>query len=495
MSGPVGPQEKFGVYVISIIGVSIQKLRDDARYADISPDGSQIVFADYNTKDLWVMNADGSQSRSFLKPEPGVQLYQPTWSPNGRRIFYVKYHEENGKPTILLESRNADASDPVLLLSNGNLVSYSRAQPGRLVLAMSEPPPNQRSSNLWEIRYDPSTGKPEGPERRLTDWPEYRFSRISMTADGKTLAFLYLKWLSNVYIGKLGPNATTMEQPQGLTANQRKNWATAWTSDGKSVLYYSDMAGGSFDLYRQAIDSHNPEKLTSGPDDKWAPQLSPDGKWILYLSWPKPAPGADPPPGKLVRMPASGGPSEFVADLKGHPFAGTTRGGFPTFNCPRTGTNCVLAELTGENQITFTSIDPSAGRRNEITKFAGDPYYTSWNISPDGSQIAVNTFDYKTGDLQIIPVNGGAPQKFSLLPVQELGPIAFTPDGKSFYIGSFSSRGSTLYRYDPGKTPTALWKSVWDIEHLVSSPDGQHLAIAPDIYDANAWIIPNFPAR
>ncbi len=442
------------------------------------------------------MNADGSQARVFLKAEDGYHYFQPVWFASGRRIFYVKYHEENGNPTTIIESRNTDASDPVLLLSNKNLGDFHRAQSDRLILEVTEAPPNDRNSNLWEIRYSPDTGKPAGRARRLTDWTDFRFAEISLTADGKTLAFLNLKSLSNAYIGKLGPSGSTMEQPQGLTFNQRRNWVSGWSGDSKTVFFYSDLAGGAFDIYRQAIDAHSPEKLSSGPDDKWAPQISPDGKWVLYMSWPKAATaGADAPPGKLMRIPAAGGPAEFVADLKGHPFAGTTDGGYPSFHCPSVGTDCVLAEQSGENAVAFVWFDPSAGRKNEITKFSRDPRYLNWNLSPDGSQIVVSVGDFKTGDIFILPVKGGAPQKFSLLPWQELGPVAWAPDGKSIFVGSYSSRGSSVLRVDPGKPPTLLWKSVWDVDGLAASPDGHYLAIAPNIFDGNAWIIPDFAVK
>ena len=52
MSGPVA-QEKQGIWVISVIGATLKKLRDDAHDASLSPDGSQIAFRDAITQDIW----------------------------------------------------------------------------------------------------------------------------------------------------------------------------------------------------------------------------------------------------------------------------------------------------------------------------------------------------------------------------------------------------------------------------------------------------------
>ncbi len=38
----------------------------------------------------------------------------------------------------------------------------------------------------------------------------------------------------------------------------------------------------------------------------------------------------------------------------------------------------------------------------------------NWDLPPDGTRIALTKFDPKTSDVQIIPVEGGAPQKFSI---------------------------------------------------------------------------------
>ncbi len=490
----MGPQEKQGIWVISVIGATLHKLRDDAYMADISPDGSQIAFADSNTKDLWLMNADGSQARSFLKPEPGEYLSYPRWFPSGRRVLYVKYRDERGQARVSLESRNLKGSDPVVLVSSPDLRSASWAQPGRLLLGIQEPPPHQRDSNLWEIWYDPETGKPKGAMRRLTDWEGFQFTDVRTTTDAKRLVFLNLHDQSDVYLGELTNSGSEMKPPQRLTLDDRYDWPTGWSADSKSIFFYSDL-GGAFDIYRQAVDAHNPDILTSGTDDKWAPQLSPDGKWILYLSWPKPPAGTtDLPPGKLMRIPISGGPAEFVMDVKGHPSPGFTVGSFPSFRCPmRPGADCVLSEK-GDKQLVFTAFDPVQGRKPQTTKFSADPDYLAWDLSPDGSRLAISTFDFKAGDVAILPLKAGDAQKFSVMPWNELVAIAWRADGKGLFLASFSSRGTSVVTLTLGSPAKLLWKAVWDVYQLTPSPDGRYLALGPDIIDANAWIA-DLPAK
>ncbi|MGH9505207.1 MAG: hypothetical protein ACRD20_20330 [Terriglobales bacterium] len=500
VSGPVA-QEKQGIWVISVIGATLKKMRDDAFDASLSSDGSQIVFRDSVTRDIWLMNADGGQARLFIKPEEGYHFFSPTWFPNGKRILYGKYRIANGEASLGLESRDLKGGDPVTLLSNLQLIDFCWGREGRLIYSVRERPPNQYDSNLWELKFDEDTGKPKGTPRRLTDWTGFFFAYPELTADGNRFVFLNGRAQSDVYLGELTNGGAELKAPQRMTLDDRVDWPGGWSADSKTLFFYSDR-NGNFDIYRQGVTERSAEPLVSGSEDKWAPQISPDGKWVLYMQWPKTAQGAAIASGKLMRSPLAGGPAEAVMDIKGHPgiFAGgdptNTVGSYPSFRCPlHAGAGCVLAER-GENQVVFTGFDPVQGRKAELLKLPGDPDTSSWDLSPDGSRVAFSNFDYKAGEVQIVPLAGGTPQKLNVQPWAELVAVAWAADGKGLFLASSSSRGTSIVRMPLTGGPKFLFKQPsWDIFSLAPSPDGRYLAFGPVITTANAWTIASFPRK
>lgn len=500
VSGPVA-QEKQGIWLISVIGATLKKLRDDAHDASLSRDGSQIVFRDAITQDVWVMSADGGQARILFRPDAGYHLFRPTWFPNGKRILYGKYRSANGESSVVLESRDSKGGDPVPLLSNLRLTDFCwRTDGGRLIYSVREPIPNQYDSNLWELRFDEETGKPKGTPRRLTDWTGFFFGYPELTADGNRLVFLNGKGQSDVYVGELTNGGSELKTPQRLTLDERADWPGGWSLDSKTIFLYSDRLG-TFDIYKQGLGERNAEPVATGPDEKWAPQASPDGKWVLYMQWPKTVEGSAIRSGKLMRAPISGGPAEAVMDIKGYPAVTSgdptnTAGGYPSFRCPlHGGSTCVLAEA-GENQLVFTAFDPLQGRKGELARIPSDPDRTSWDVSPEGGRVVLAVFDYKAGDLQIVPLAGGTPQKLSAMPWTELVAVAWVADGKSLFLASYSSRGTSIVRTGlTGESKLLFKQPSWDIFSLAPSPDGHFLAFGPVITSANAWTIASFPRK
>jgi Tol biopolymer transport system component len=80
-----------------------------------SPDGTRIVYfitpygpSGVRTAEVWVMNADGTQSHRLYRSKGNVTDYAPpVWSPNGKQIaFSILTNAESG-----LMIMNADGTD------------------------------------------------------------------------------------------------------------------------------------------------------------------------------------------------------------------------------------------------------------------------------------------------------------------------------------------------------------------------------------------------
>jgi Tol biopolymer transport system component len=485
-------------WMISIIGASLKKLRDDAYQASLSPDGSQITYNDIVTHSLWIMNSDGSQAHEFLKPESGHRVFAPTWFPNGKRISYVNVRISQDNPGGDIESRDVSGGDPQVLLSNARITFATYEQPGRFLYSLSEPPPNQYDRNLYELHYNVDTGKPEGGPHQLTNWNGYAFTTFHTTSDGKKFVFLNGKTETAVYLGELEANGAELRNPQRLTLNAAINWFGAWSPDSKNVVFTSNR-DSNFNVYVQGVQERSARALASAPEEQLSPAVSPDGKWVLYIQWPKVvAPKLTVTSGKVMRVPLAGGAPEFVMDVSGSftldSDPGTPELNQPNLRCPVQSGDCVVGEVH-DRDFVFTAFDPIQGRKKQVGKVTGDVDFFSWGLSPDGTRIAVSTYDFKTGPVQILSVDGSTPQKFKVGDWTQLSQPAWSSDGKSLYLLSYSSRGTAVLHSDLSGNAKQLYKPSWDIWAVQPSPDGKSLAFSPIIDSSNAWTMGNFPSK
>src|SRR5947207_2850358 len=97
-----------------------------------APDGTRIAFAstrdsnlNFSTNEIYLMNADGSQQTRLTQTLDGEQSYQPTWSPNGAKLAYIRL----GLATNRIILMNADGSGPTTIYETTLYLSQSAWSP------------------------------------------------------------------------------------------------------------------------------------------------------------------------------------------------------------------------------------------------------------------------------------------------------------------------------------------------------------------------------
>jgi Tol biopolymer transport system component len=354
---------------------------------------------------------------------------------------------------------------------------------GRILYSLNEPP-NYKSGNLWEIRIDGRTGKATGEPRKLTQWAGFNIGGLAVTADGKRLTFRRGTYQNSVYVSELEANGRRIKPPRRLTLTETADFPQDWTADSKAILFMSDR-NGKGEIFKQAVDQDSAEPIIVDPGDEISPRLSPDGSWILYAIQPKGA-GEPAPPSTvthIMRIPVSGGLPQPIMDVRGFNFfsCSTHRGGL-----------CVVAEQTADlKQYVFTSFDPVKGRGREVARV--DTAAQGWNVSPDGSMLAVVTGKERENQIRIFSVPGGAAHDLTVQGWSNVFYVNWLADGKSMTVESLTPKACTLLSVDLQGNAHPLWEHrASDVCFGVASRDGRYLAISASTISSNVWMIENF---
>src|SRR3984893_4206965 len=393
------PGGSSSIWIVSLFGRAPRRVRDDATAWSVSSDGSQIAFTAipslFGSREVWLMTKEGEQAQKlFAATEENSGFARVAWSPDGKRVGYIKFRELSDKFEFStrhaipirrrsVETRDLTGGPPTVLLTNPRLHDFYWLPDGRVVFSMGEGRLTALDdSNLWEVRVNAATGAPVGPPRRLTNWAGSNLDHLSATSDGKRLVFQKWSVHFNVHVGELQEGNTRLTPPKKLTLSEALTFPSAWTSDSKAVIFSSDR-NGHWGLYKQELNRDSTETLVTA-DDNVSGRTSPDGKWVLYFTLPSenvssPDSGT-PVPLRLMRMPVTGGPSELVLTARL----------FDTPRCARSpSTLCVFAEQAPDRkQLVFTAFDPVRGKGQELARFATDPNADyNWSVSPDGTRI------------------------------------------------------------------------------------------------------------
>jgi Tol biopolymer transport system component len=208
--------------------------------------------------------------------------------------------------------------------------------------------------------------------------------------------------------------------------------------------------------------------------------VTPDGAWLVYAPFP-----ADYEPGATIdlwRVSISGGLPQWVMKA---PMYDTPR-------CTRAPAMFCATAAKDKDQMTFTAFDPVHGRGRELARFkVDDPekFYT-WDISPDGTRIAV--LKHGGSEIHVLSLRTHEVRRIIVKGWSGLEALDWTSDGKGLLTSSRVS-GSVLLRTDLQGNPRVLWEPKGDdMIFAVSSPDGHHVALPGFAQSSNVWSMQDF---
>ena len=500
----------------------------------IAPDGRTVAFIHHTFEsgnegrhELWVINANGEGPRKLVDAGAAEYLAGPTWSPDGQWIAYgrpwksaqgpwrsaIEASPISGGPphTLLTESSLPESATFVLTIDEAVLCE-TWSPDWRLVFVPFRISGSEIKNSLWQVRVKSGTAESAGSPEQLTQWEESFLFNPTVTTDRKWLAFVKNRSWLDEYLGELSPDSTSMKLPRSFgRVRPVVEGPRSWTPDGEFLLVES-LRNGRREILKQRPGDTVEETLVADSGDVFGPESTPDGSWLLY--W-KSETGATPDSVSLMRQPMAGGPAAKVLEVPSAELDELRCRYSPQANPP-----CVLAMKEGEG-LVFYSLDPIKGKGRQLGKIEvlGYSYMRGWDLSPDGSQVAVVSAHKDTAQVDaaaqitfgarvdVLTLSDGSWRRILAEPADRTisgdNPqatwfyrVAWTADGKGFYVvAKIGDSSNLLHVTSDGKMQPLIANGSFqdqNIDDPLPSPDGKYLVFVAEMWDGNAWMIDNF---
>ncbi|MBN2470593.1 MAG: PD40 domain-containing protein [Anaerolineae bacterium] len=319
-------------------------------------------------------------------PTAGPAIESPTPAP-GAGVTVVPLGPLHPASVAMTQTAEAGPTpDPLeaLLINDGQIVFYAARENG--------------DAELYLL--DLMTGL----EQQLTD-NDSEDIYPAVSPDGLYVAFMSDRDGDNeIYLMELAcaqpaNGGTDCEiSTRQLTDNEIDDRSPAWTPDGESILFASDVGfEGQYDLFAVNVAESTLTRITESDTYDDYPSAAPDGQVIIYTAWEPDNLST----GAIMRLDREEGEVSVLIDNEGNDWAAAFRpdGGALVFNRVGEGrAGLWIADAAGENQ-------------RELYDGPGYDWAAAWN--PDGQLLAFTSDETGTRELYLIPATGGTPRKIT----------------------------------------------------------------------------------
>jgi Tol biopolymer transport system component/predicted Ser/Thr protein kinase len=230
---------RFNSYAVNVLSGSASLLVTDGRFPAVSPDGRTLAYArGWGNEEIWLLDLRTGKSRVLLKPpRPGDAVYKPKWSPDGRRIGYMRWRGE--APGHDLWIMNADGTDGRMIQTAPIELGgqYSWTPDGKWVVIAGE---LQGVLSVWKISL-------EGREHQRLTAGSANERHVSLAPDGQR--FVYQTEYESSRITVLDLVTGAIAAPLDVTARTRR---PVFSADGTS-LFFESLVQGRWQLWRARL--------------------------------------------------------------------------------------------------------------------------------------------------------------------------------------------------------------------------------------------------
>jgi eukaryotic-like serine/threonine-protein kinase len=301
--------------------VALTKGPDD--FPRFSPDGSFLLFIRKQPGSLFRIPVLGGEPRNVINDAASAD-----WSPDGKRIAFIRWKPAEGGPDSEFLIVNQDGSDPerIAVIKNRQLNSIRWSPNGAYLVATVINQGNygtrdaialidvEKKSTRWILTaFSPTAAVWVGTKNQIAYFvPETGVALFQLR--GASRLFLHdvdsgkrepVFWAPSAGeimdiagTGRLIMHSASLREnlreiqldnSQGnnssvwLTRGNSANRQPFYSADGKRVLFSSNMAS-NLDLWELGTDSRSLKRITEDTAEDWDPSYSPDGNYITWSS-------------------------------------------------------------------------------------------------------------------------------------------------------------------------------------------------------------------
>jgi Tol biopolymer transport system component len=427
-----------GLEVVPALGGPVKLLlsvpRSEGAEGAWSPDGRSIAYARGDS--VYLLPADGGTARGLARL---ADAHSCVWSADGRWLACVSGNRRfignedfgNLAPSAVW-AVPAGGGAPVEVTDNEGLnMSPAWLPRGRSLLYVSD---RDGGRDVYQVELGRDGRRAHAAVRLTTG---LNVSQVSVSADGRRLAYAVLSQTSNVWsvpVSAFGTSLVSHAQP--VTRGSQVIESFDVSTDGRWLAFDSDR-GGTPQLYRMPLGGGEVEQLTSGATAAFVPQFSPDGREIAYHSF---IGGVR----QIFVMPSEGGaPTQITSGSEGY--------WAPRWSPDGRAISIVRSPLTPDRETDVVTRD-AGGRWGSPRTLVKGGSVGAW--SPGGGAVATCTGGFGVPmAVEVVQVTGGARRavlggRDPLPDVTPIGPYvcpcAWSSDGGSIYFLGESTSDHTI---------------------------------------------------